>query len=159
MQSRWGLLLNTVKKVACGPFRVWSRLVATLGVPGTSRAPCFGFPECGTPPRPHWDWGRNRRNYTPCECLSPRVNEENRWAPSSSRRRVRSHVQSVKYNPGKPIITTSSPIWHSVVKLVTWRETETVWDEKKNVLFLQLNFSFFPHWMNAVVWLSVGSWL
>lgn len=44
--------------------------------------------------------------------------------PSSSRLRESRHEQTVKYYPGKPVIATSSSIWHSVVKLRTWRETK-----------------------------------
>lgn len=79
--------LNTVKKVACGPtivpggfFFFWSRLVSTLWVPGTSRALCFGFPECGTPPKPSLGLRSQPQE------LRPHANichpEENRRAPS-----------------------------------------------------------------------------
>lgn len=81
--------------------RVWSRLVSTPWVPGTSRAPCFGFPECATPPSPHWGWGHNHRNYSLCECLSPRINSKNRRAPSSCPLRVSRHGPTVPNYPSK----------------------------------------------------------
>lgn len=111
--------------------RVWSRLVSFLlgawhhlGNPSLVLA-------SGTPPRPHWGWGHNRKNYTLYECLSPSVYYKNRCAPTSPWLSENRPEQSVERYPGKPVMTTSGSIWLSVGRVMAHRETETVGQKRK----------------------------
>lgn len=106
--------------------RVWSRLVSSPWVPGTTWEILVPGLLSGTPPMPHWGWRHNRKNYSLYECLSPSVYYENHCAPTSPWESENRPEQSVNHYPGKPIMTTSSSIWLSVGRVMAQRETETV---------------------------------